>query len=127
MLLNPTKPSHTLLAAKVFRLYVNFCHIFYKPCKNKEIIQAMGNFVLNASWNFLNQYNTIHMILSDPENRDCPFCLETFQVISPISGNTFGGTRWSDTKAYYPMLWHECSIRQCSKCGKYFFLEDAIE
>ena len=40
----------------------------------------MGNFVPNASKNFLNQSNRIYMILSDPENRECPFCFETAQI-----------------------------------------------
>ena len=34
----------------------------------------------------------------------CPFCGSEKEVMSLVSGNTFGGTVWSDTRREYPML-----------------------
>lgn len=38
-----------------------------------------------------------------------------------ISGNTFGGCQWSDTKRDYPMLPSVSPVQKCPKCGKYYF------
>ncbi len=42
-----------------------------------------------------------------------------------ISGNTFGGTVWSDTRRHYPMLPEVSPIQKCPHCGKYYFIEQA--
>lgn len=55
----------------------------------------------------------------------CPFCGGEKEVMSLASGNTFGGTVWSDTRRYYPMLPEVSPIQQCPHCKKYYFIEQA--
>ena len=56
---------------------------------------------------------------------NCPFCGGTKEVMSLVSGNTFGGTVWSDTRREYPMLPEVSPIQQCPHCKKYYFIEQA--
>ncbi len=55
----------------------------------------------------------------------CPFCGGTKEVMSLISGNTFGATVWSDTRRHYPMLPEVSPIQECPHCHKYYFIEQA--
>lgn len=55
----------------------------------------------------------------------CPFCGGKKEVMSLASGNTFGGTVWSDTRREYPMLPEVSPIQQCPHCKKYYFIEQA--
>lgn len=55
----------------------------------------------------------------------CPFCGGTKEVMSLVSGNTFGGTVWSDTRREYPMLPEVSPVQQCPHCKKYYFIEQA--
>ena len=55
----------------------------------------------------------------------CPFCGGEKEVMSLVSGNTFGGTVWSDTRREYPMLPEVSPIQQCPHCKKYYFIEQA--
>ena len=55
----------------------------------------------------------------------CPFCGGTKEVMSLVSGNTCGGTVWSDTRRHYPMLPEVSPIQKCPHCGKYYFIEQA--
>lgn len=55
----------------------------------------------------------------------CPFCGGEKEVMSLLSGNTFGGTVWSDTRHEYPMLPEVSPIQQCPHCKKYYFVEQA--
>ena len=55
----------------------------------------------------------------------CPFCGGTKEVMSLVSGNTIGGTVWSDTRREYPMLPEVSPIQQCPHCKKYYFIEQA--
>lgn len=55
----------------------------------------------------------------------CPFCGGTKEVMSLLSGNTSGGTVWSDTRREYPMLPEVSPIQQCPHCKKYYFIEQA--
>lgn len=55
----------------------------------------------------------------------CPFCGGEKEVMSLVSGNTFGGTVWSDTRREYPMLPEVSPIQQCLHCKKYYFIEQA--
>ncbi len=55
----------------------------------------------------------------------CPYCGGRKELMSLISGNTFGGTVWSDTRRKYPMLPEVSPIQKCPHCGKYFFMEQA--
>lgn len=55
----------------------------------------------------------------------CPFCGGTKEVMSLASGNTFGGTVWSDTRRNYPMLPEVSPIQKCPHCKKYYFIEQA--
>lgn len=45
--------------------------------------------------------------------------------MSLVSGNTYGGTVWSDTRREYPMLPEVSPIQQCPHCKKYYFIEQA--
>lgn len=55
----------------------------------------------------------------------CPFCGGEKEVMSLYSGNTIGGTVWSDTRREYPMLPEVSPIQQCPHCKKYYFIEQA--
>ncbi len=55
----------------------------------------------------------------------CPYCGGTKEVMTLISGNTIGGTVWSDTRRHYPMLPEVSPIQKCPHCGKYYFIEQA--
>lgn len=55
----------------------------------------------------------------------CPYCGGTKKVMSLMSGNTMGGTVWSDTRRHYPMLPEVSPIQKCPHCGKYYFIEQA--
>ena len=55
----------------------------------------------------------------------CPYCGGEKEVMSLVSGNTFGGTVWSDTRRNYPMLPEVSPVQQCPHCGKYYFIEQA--
>lgn len=55
----------------------------------------------------------------------CPYCGATKEVMSLVSGNTFGGTVWSDTRRHYPMLPEVSPIQKCHHCSKYYFIEQA--
>lgn len=55
----------------------------------------------------------------------CPFCGGKKAVMTLISGNTYGGTVWSDTRRHYPMLPEVSPIQKCPHCGKYYFIEQA--
>lgn len=54
----------------------------------------------------------------------CPHCGGHKHIMSIASGNTFGGTIWSDSKRDYPMLPQPSLIQYCPHCGHYFFYED---
>lgn len=65
------------------------------------------------------------MIPGPPLRKECPYCKAVKELMSLRSGNTFGGTHWSDTKRIYPMLPQNSDVQKCPKCGKYYFLADA--
>lgn len=51
----------------------------------------------------------------------CPYCGGEKEVVSLISGNTLGGTLWSDQRFFAPMLPRVSAIQRCPHCGHYFF------
>lgn len=51
----------------------------------------------------------------------CPKCGTEKKVLSLLSGNTFSGCQWSDTKKDYPMLPSVSPVQKCPKCGCYYF------
>jgi len=55
----------------------------------------------------------------------CPFCGGMKEVMSLASGNTCGGTVWSDTRRDYPMLPEVSPIQECPHCHKFYFIEQA--
>ena len=65
------------------------------------------------------------MTIGPPLKKQCPYCGEVKKLLSLNSGNTFGGTHWSDTKSEYPMLPSISEVQKCPGCGKYYFLKDA--
>lgn len=50
----------------------------------------------------------------------CPFCVTEKQIMSLISGNTFGAELWSDNKQIAPMLPEISYVQKCPHCGKYY-------
>ena len=50
----------------------------------------------------------------------CPFCGTEKQIMSLISGNTFGAELWSDNKQIAPMLPEISYVQKCPHCGKYY-------
>ena len=52
----------------------------------------------------------------------CPHCNYEKEIMSIISGNTFGSEHWSDNKLISPMMPEISDIQKCKKCGKYFII-----
>lgn len=61
------------------------------------------------------------MIPAHPLILKCPHCKGEKQVLQLISGNTCGGSQWSDMKTDFPMLPEVSMVQKCPHCGKYFF------
>lgn len=51
----------------------------------------------------------------------CPHCGGEKQVMSLLSGNTYGAELWSDNKQIAPMLPEVSLVQKCPHCGKYYF------
>ncbi len=51
----------------------------------------------------------------------CPFCGTKKDVMSLMSGNTFGARLWSDKKEWAPMCPEVSWVQKCPQCGKYYF------
>ena len=51
----------------------------------------------------------------------CPECGETKEVMTLMSGNTFGADFWSDGKMDAPMLPQPSPIQKCPHCGAYIW------
>ncbi len=60
------------------------------------------------------------MIPGNPQILTCPFCGQTKNIMSLMSGNTFGALLWSDNKQIAPMLPEISYVQKCSRCKKYF-------
>ena len=60
------------------------------------------------------------MMLGNPRILICPFCGTEKQIMSLISGNTFGAELWSDNKQIAPMLPEISYVQKCPHCGKYY-------
>lgn len=54
----------------------------------------------------------------------CPECGGSKEVMSLLSGNSFGADMWSDGRMDAPMLPEPSMIQKCPHCGKYFWLPD---
>ena len=50
----------------------------------------------------------------------CPYCGGTKELMSLMSGNTFGARYWSDLKMQAPMLPQISPVQKCPHCGKYY-------
>lgn len=50
----------------------------------------------------------------------CPFCGKEKEIMSLISGNTYGAEIWSDGKQIAPMLPEISYVQKCPACGKYY-------
>lgn len=53
----------------------------------------------------------------------CPYCGKTKELLSLMSGNTFGAKYWSDYKMRAPMLPIVSPVQKCSHCGKYYLVK----
>lgn len=60
------------------------------------------------------------MMPGNPQILICPFCGTEKQIMSLISGNTFGAELWSDNKQIAPMLPEISYVQKCPHCGKYY-------
>ena len=62
------------------------------------------------------------MMPGPPRILTCPFCSAKKEVLSLMSGNTFGAELWSDGKQIAPMLPEISFVQKCPGCGKYYLL-----
>lgn len=60
------------------------------------------------------------MMPGNPQILICLFCGTEKQIMSLISGNTFGAELWSDNKQIAPMLPEISYVQKCPHCGKYY-------
>lgn len=54
----------------------------------------------------------------------CPFCGTEKQIMSLLSGNTFGAVCWSDNKQKALMLPEISYVQKCPHCGKYYIIHN---
>ena len=57
-----------------------------------------------------------------PQILTCPHCGQTKEIMSLVSGNTFGAVVWSDNKCIAPMLPEISNVQKCPNCKKYFIV-----
>ena len=50
-----------------------------------------------------------------------PYCGTEKDLMTLMSGNTFGAEYWSDNKRIAPMLPNVSPVQKCPVCGKYYF------
>ena len=50
----------------------------------------------------------------------CPYCGTKKELMTLMSGNTFGAEYWSDNKEIAPMLPKVSPVQKCPHCGKYY-------
>lgn len=62
------------------------------------------------------------MMPGPPRILTCPFCGANKEVLSLMSGNTFGAELWSDGKQIAPMLPRVSFVQKCPECRKYYLL-----
>ena len=62
------------------------------------------------------------MILGGSTVVHCPFCGQSKELMSILSGNTFGAKVWSDNKQIFPMLPRLSPVQKCPSCGEYYCL-----
>ena len=60
------------------------------------------------------------MMPGHPQILTCPYCGQTKEIMSLMSGNTFGARIWSDNKRIAPMLPEISYVQKCPHCAKYF-------
>ena len=60
------------------------------------------------------------MLPGNPQILTCPHCGQTKEIMSLLSGNTFGAQLWSDNKQIAPMLPEISYVQKCPHCKKYF-------
>ena len=60
------------------------------------------------------------MNLANPQILTCPFCGEKKEIMSLISGNTFGAKMWSDNKCINPMYPEISLVQKCPRCEKFY-------
>ncbi len=63
------------------------------------------------------------MIPGKPQILTCPFCGKEKEIMSLVSGNTFGSELWSDNKQIALMLPEISYIQKCPHCEKYYIKE----
>lgn len=61
------------------------------------------------------------MLPGNPRVLTCPKCKGQKEIMTLMSGNTFGATYWSDTKREAPMLPKVSAVQKCPHCGYYYF------
>lgn len=54
----------------------------------------------------------------------CSYCQARKTVMSLISGNSSGAIKWSDGYTVMPMYPQNSEIQQCSRCKKYFLINE---
>ena len=52
----------------------------------------------------------------------CPHCGSKKEVLSLLSGNTFGQQVWSDNKTIAPMLPRVSFVQKCPSCGGFYLM-----
>ena len=52
----------------------------------------------------------------------CPYCGAHKEVLSLLSGNTFGQEVWSDNKSIAPMLPRVSFVQKCPSCDGYYLM-----
>ena len=52
----------------------------------------------------------------------CPYCGAHKEILSLLSGNTFGQKVWSDNKTIAPMLPRVSFVQKCPSCGGYYLM-----
>ena len=77
----------------------------------------------NSSYALCCKLNGLTNVFDQNDNNEtggavkCPFCGTKKELMTLVSGNTFGAVYWSDNKRIAPMLPTVSPVQKCSNCG----------
>ncbi len=88
--------------------------------RNKTILLLMVMLTVSIFINSKTENTT--MLVGNAEIVKCPYCGTKKELMSLVSGNTFGAEYWSDNKRIAPMLPQVSPVQKCPcpKCKKYY-------
>ena len=91
----------------------------YMKMKKKTALFLMVMLAISLMAN--SKTEETNMLRGNAEIVKCPYCGKEKELMTLVSGNTFGAQFWSDNKRIAPMLPTVSPIQKCPRCKKYYF------